>query len=91
MRLVIAESDRFPEIATSFYETAIIGSNAAMEKWLTTQCERGLIHLEDPHMASGMLRGMMIMEPQRAAILRQLPLRTLRRSTGGRESARRCS
>jgi AcrR family transcriptional regulator len=73
MRLVIAESDRFPEIATSFYETAIIGSNAVMEKWLTTQCERGLIHLEDPHMASGMLRGMMIMEPQRAAILRQLP------------------
>ncbi|MBB5574366.1 TetR/AcrR family transcriptional regulator [Rhizobium paranaense] len=72
MRLVIAESDRFPEIATSFYETAIVGSNAIMEKWLTTQCERGLIRLEDPHMASGMLRGMMIMEPQRAAILRQL-------------------
>ncbi len=70
-RLVIAESDRFPEIATSFYETAIVGSNAVMEKWLTRQAERGLIKLEDPHMASGMLRGMMIMEPQRAAILRQ--------------------
>ncbi|MGG6898008.1 MULTISPECIES: TetR/AcrR family transcriptional regulator [Rhizobium] len=71
MRLIIAESDRFPEIAKSFYETAIVGSNAVMEKWLTTQVERGLIKLEDPHMASGMLRGMMIMEPQRAAILRQ--------------------
>lgn len=71
MRLIIAESDRFPEIATDFYQTAIIGSNAVMEKWLTTQIERGLIRLEDPHMASGMLRGMMIMEPQRAAILRQ--------------------
>lgn len=71
MRLVIAESDRFPEIATSFYETAIVGSNTVMEKWLMRQAERGLIKLEDPHMASGMLRGMMIMEPQRAAILRQ--------------------
>lgn len=70
-RLVIAESDRFPEIATGFYETAIVGSNAVMEKWLTRQAERGLIKLEDPHIASGMLRGMMIMEPQRAAILRQ--------------------
>ena len=73
MRLVIAESDRFPEIATSFYETAIVSSNAIIEKWLMTQCERGLIRLEDPYMVSGMLRGMMIMEPQRAAILRQLP------------------
>jgi AcrR family transcriptional regulator len=71
MRLVIAESERFPEIATTFYQTAILGSNAIMEKWLRTQADRGLIRLEDPHMASGMLRGMMIMEPQRAAILRQ--------------------
>lgn len=71
MRLVIAESDRVPEIATSFYERAIVGSNVVIEKWLTRQADRGLLKLEDIHMASGMLRGMMIMEPQRAAILRQ--------------------
>ena len=73
MRLVIGESDRFPEIATSFYQQAIVRTNAAMEAWLRKQIERGLIALEDPHAASGMLRGMMTMEPQRAAVLRQEP------------------
>ncbi|MDE1996260.1 MAG: TetR/AcrR family transcriptional regulator [Rhizobiaceae bacterium] len=77
IRLVVGESDRFPEIATSFYETAIVGSNAAMERWLVRQMDKGLIKLEDPHMASGMLRGMMTMEPQRAAMLRQLPAPTI--------------
>jgi AcrR family transcriptional regulator len=70
-RLVLAESDRFPEIANTFYETAILGTNAIMEKWLTTQCDKGLIRLDDPHTATGMLRGMMIMEPQRSTMLRQ--------------------
>lgn len=72
-RLVIGECDRFPEIATSFYEQAIIRTNAMMENWLRQQVDSGLIVLEDPHAASGMLRGMMVMEPQRAAMLRQLP------------------
>ncbi|RUM00786.1 TetR/AcrR family transcriptional regulator [Rhizobium chutanense] len=77
MRLVIGESDRFPEIATSFYEQAILRTNALMEDWLRRQVERGLIALDDPHLACGMLRGMMAMEPQRAAILRQEPPPTI--------------
>ena len=70
-RLVISESDRFPEIANSFYEKAIVRTNRLMEDWLRKQIDRGLIALDDPHAACGMLRGMMIMEPQRAAMLRQ--------------------
>jgi AcrR family transcriptional regulator len=73
LRFVIAESDRFPELAASFYEGAVVRTNEAMESWLKHQCALGLIDLADPHAASGMLRGMMIMEPQRAAILRQRP------------------
>ncbi|MEZ2131796.1 MULTISPECIES: TetR/AcrR family transcriptional regulator [unclassified Sinorhizobium] len=73
LRLVVSESDRFPEIATSFYQKAIIRTNELMEDWLRKQMDRGLIALEDPHAACGMLRGMMIMEPQRAAMLRQQP------------------
>lgn len=73
LRLVISESDRFPEIATSFYEKAILRTNELMEDWLRKQMDRGLIALDDPHAACGMLRGMMIMEPQRAAMLRQQP------------------
>ncbi len=73
MRLVIGESDRFPEIAAAFYEHAIVKTNTLLEGWLRDQIERGLITLDDPYAASGMLRGMMIMEPQRAAMLRQRP------------------
>ena len=42
-----------------------------MEDGLRRLCARGLIALDDPHEAVGMLRGMMIMEPQRAAMLGQ--------------------
>jgi AcrR family transcriptional regulator len=72
-RLVLSESDRFPEIAKVFYEQAITRTSVVMEKWLSLQSERGLITLQDPAMATGMLRGMMVMEPQRAVMLGQLP------------------
>ena len=42
-----------------------------MARWLRRQCERGLIALEDPQTAAGMLRGMMSMDPQRAVMLGQ--------------------
>ena len=68
-RLIIRECDQFPEIASAFYEAAIQRTTAAMAGWLRRQCERGLIKLEDPQVVAGMLRGMMIMEPQRAVML----------------------
>ena len=68
-KLVAAESDRFPELAASFYAEAILTTYAVMEAFLVRQCARGTLALDDPHAAAGMLRGMMIMEPQRAVIL----------------------
>ena len=73
-RLVIGESDRFPEIATMFYKSAILRTSEAIESFLRRQCERGHMRLDDPEVAASMLRGMMIMEPQRAAMLRQRPV-----------------
>jgi AcrR family transcriptional regulator len=70
-RLVIGESERFPEIAATFYKAAIARTNRAIESWLRRQCERGSLRLDDPEVASGMLRGMMVMEPQRAVMLGQ--------------------
>jgi AcrR family transcriptional regulator len=70
-RLVIAESDRFPEIASTFYETAVMRTTRAIESWLRRQCERGLLRLDDTEVAAGMLRGMMVMEPQRAVMMGQ--------------------
>ncbi len=70
-RLVVSESDRFPEIAAGFYQAAVMRTNSAIADWLGAQRERGLLRLENPAVAAGMLRGMMIMEPQRAAMLGQ--------------------
>jgi len=70
-RLVISESDRFPELAQTFYEEGIRRVPTALAEWLDTQCKRGALCLEDSKSAAGMLLGMMISEPQRAAILRQ--------------------
>ncbi|MFK4771385.1 MULTISPECIES: TetR/AcrR family transcriptional regulator [Rhizobium] len=74
MRLVVSESDRFPDLAAAFYEKAIVRTNDFMEAWLRGRVEDGGLALEDIHAACGMLRGMMIMEPQRASLLNQAPL-----------------
>ncbi|HUO55461.1 MAG TPA: TetR/AcrR family transcriptional regulator [Rhodoblastus sp.] len=70
-RLVLSECERFPEIGQALYEVAVRRSGAAIARWLTQQREKGLIELDDPLTASGMLRGMMIMEPQRATMMGQ--------------------
>jgi AcrR family transcriptional regulator len=70
-RLVIRESDQFPEVATAFYRVAIRRTGEGMAAWLRRQCERGLIKLDDPGLAADMLRGMMSMDPQRAVMLGQ--------------------
>ena len=71
-RLVLGESERFPEIAALFYNKAISRTGRAMEQWLAAQCASHAIHLDDVAMATGMLRGMMTMEPQRAVMLGQM-------------------
>jgi AcrR family transcriptional regulator len=71
LRLVFAESDRFPELGASFSELAIRRTTQTMEQWLMRQRDLGRIRIEDPSTAIGMLRGMMIMEPQRAIMLGQ--------------------
>jgi AcrR family transcriptional regulator len=70
-RLVIGECERFPEIAAAFYEAAIQRVSDAIANWLRRQGEQGLIKVDDPQMAAGLLRGMMILDPQRSAMLGQ--------------------
>ena len=68
-RLVIGESGNFPEIGRTFYDKAIRRTSEAMERALRRLCALGVIALEDPAEATSMLRGMMIMDPQRAVML----------------------
>lgn len=68
-KLVIAESDRFPELAKTFHAEAIRATQGVLAEFLARQCALGKIELDDPHAAAGMLRGMMILEPQRAVMM----------------------
>jgi len=70
-RLVLGEGQRFPEIAQFFYEAAILRAGKGIADWFARQNKRGLLEIDDPVATAGMLRGMMIMEPQRATMLRQ--------------------
>jgi AcrR family transcriptional regulator len=72
-RLVIGESERFPEVAAVFYETAITRVGTTIEDWLRRQAKLGRIDVEDPAVATSMLRGMLIMDVQRGAMLGQRP------------------
>lgn len=71
-RLVIAECDRFPEIARTFHDQAIMPVNRSIGGWLRRQVERGTLAIDDIEAATSLLRGMM-MEPQRIAMLRLAP------------------
>lgn len=74
-RLILADSDKFPDIAETFYRNAMQRTVATLAKWLRTQEERGLIALGkiDPETAAGMLLGMIIFEPQRAVMFGRRP------------------
>ena len=76
-RMVLAESDKFPEIAQTFYAKAMRRTVATLAKWLRAEKERGLIALEDAELAAGMLLGMLAFEPQRAVMFgrKRLPSR----------------
>ena len=72
-RMVLAESDRFPEISQTFYTKAMRRTVATLARWLEAEKERGLIAVEDPEIAAGMLMGMLAFEPQRAVLFGRKP------------------
>ena len=70
-RLVLSECNRFPEIGETFYENAVKRTGMFLAEWLERQKRAGRIQLDDTWVAAGMLRGMMLLEPQRAVMLGQ--------------------
>ncbi|RUO98283.1 TetR/AcrR family transcriptional regulator [Hyphomicrobium sp.] len=69
LRLVIGESDRFPEIAAAFHHIAVVQTTDAIAGWLERQRDRGLLKIDDPVRSASALRGMMTMDLQRSAML----------------------
>jgi AcrR family transcriptional regulator len=67
-RVILGESDKFPEIAETFYHKAIRRTEDALAGWLRSARQRGLIELDDAQAAAGMLLGMLAFQPQRAVM-----------------------
>jgi AcrR family transcriptional regulator len=67
-RVILGDSDKFPEVAETFYTKAIRRSEDALAGWLRAQQKRGTIKLEDAQAAAGMLLGMLAFQPQRAVM-----------------------
>jgi AcrR family transcriptional regulator len=72
-RLILADGEKFPEIAETFYHKAIRRTEHTLANWLQTQSERGLIKVDDAETAAGMLLGMLVFQPQRAVLFGHAP------------------
>jgi AcrR family transcriptional regulator len=67
-RMILADGEKFPEIAETFYHRAIRRTERTLADWLQAQKERGLINIDDAEAAAGMLLGMLAFQPQRAVL-----------------------
>jgi AcrR family transcriptional regulator len=67
-RIILQETGQFPALAAAFYSNGIVRTTAALSNWLRLQVKRGLIDLDNPEEAAGILIGMVASAPQRAAI-----------------------
>lgn len=67
-RMILGESEQFPDIAETFYSKAIKRTESTLANWLKAQAKRGLIEIENPEVAAGMLLGMLAFQPQRAVM-----------------------
>jgi AcrR family transcriptional regulator len=73
-RIVLQESAAFPDLATAFYRNGIARTAAALARWLRVQVARGRLAFDNVEDAAGMLIGMVVSAPQRAAIYGGVPL-----------------
>ena len=72
-RVILGDSEKFPEIAETFYHKAIRRTEQTLANWLKAQGERGLIKVDDAEIAAGMLLGMLVFQPQRAVLFGHAP------------------
>jgi AcrR family transcriptional regulator len=72
-RLILADSDKFPDILKTFYIKAMQRVVAALAEWLRVQHKRGLIVLDDVEAAAGILLGMLVFQPQRDVMFGHKP------------------
>ena len=72
-RVILGDSEKFPEIAETFYHKAIRRTERTLAAWLQAQSERGLIRIDDAETTAGMLLGTLAWQPQRAVMFGHAP------------------
>src|SRR6266481_1828235 len=72
-RVILADNDKFPDVAEIFYNKAMQRRDRALAEWLRMQQKRGLIILDDVGAAAGMLLGMLVFQPQRDVMFGHKP------------------
>ena len=72
-RVIVAESDKFPDIAETFYRRAITRTQDTLANWLRAEQKRGTIELDDADAAAGMLLGMLAFQPHRSVMFGHRP------------------
>ena len=72
-RVILGDSEKFPEIAEVFYHKAIRRTEQTLANWLRAQSERGLIKIDDAETSAGILLGMLVFQPQRAVMFGHAP------------------
>jgi AcrR family transcriptional regulator len=75
-RMILGDSDKFPDVAETFYHRAITRTQETLASWLRTQHSRGLLAIDDADQAAGMLLGMLAFQPQRAVMFGHTPALT---------------
>jgi transcriptional repressor AefR-like protein len=75
-RVILGDSEKFPEVAETFYHKAIRRTERTLASWLQAQNERGLIKVDNAETAAGMLLGMLAFQPQRAVMFGHTPAPT---------------
>jgi AcrR family transcriptional regulator len=75
-QMILSDSDKFPDIAETFFHKAITPTQETLASWLRTQAKRGLLVIDDANAAAGMLLGMLVFQPQRAVMYGHAPAPT---------------
>jgi AcrR family transcriptional regulator len=75
-QMILSDSDKFPDIAETFFHKAIMPTQNTLASWLRTQHKRGLLEIDDADAAAGMLLGMLVFQPQRAVMYGHAPAPT---------------
>jgi len=75
-QMILGDSEKFPDVAETFYHKAIARTQETLASWLRMQHKRGLLLLDDADTAAGMLLGMLAFQPQRAVMYGHAPAPT---------------